>query len=102
MMGFPTIDPHGSPIPDNQGRIQEFSYTPLSTCKPGQSVQLTALTNSSSEFLEFLNSRELALGTELNILSREAYDSSVVVSYEAHPNETLSEKVAERLLVRLI
>ncbi|MBN7810640.1 metal-dependent transcriptional regulator [Algoriphagus sp. H41] len=102
MLGHPTIDPHGSPIPDNQGRMQEFSYVPLSTCKPGQSVQLTALTNSSTEFLEFLNSRKLALGTELRILSREAYDLSVVVSYDSHAQETLSEKVSERLLVRIL
>lgn len=102
MLGHPTIDPHGSPIPDNQGRMQEFSYTPLSTCKPGQTVQLTALTNSSTEFLEFLNSRKLALGTQLKILSREAYDQSLVVSYESHSQETLSEKVSERLLVRVL
>jgi len=102
MLGHPTIDPHGSPIPDNQGRMKEFSYTPLSTCKPGQTVQLTALTNSSTEFLEFLNSRKLALGTELKIISREAYDLSLVVSYENHPKETLSEKVSERLLVRVL
>jgi DtxR family Mn-dependent transcriptional regulator len=102
MLGHPTIDPHGSPIPDNQGRMKEFSYTPLSICKPGQTVQLTALTNSSTEFLEFLNSRKLALGTELKVLSREAYDLSLVVSYENHPQETLSEKVSERLLVRVL
>ncbi len=102
MLGHPTIDPHGSPIPDNQGRMQEFSYSPLSSCKPGQEVQLTALTNSSAEFLEFLNSRKLALGTQMKILSREAYDLSLVVSYEAHPHETLSEKVSERLLVRVL
>ncbi|TDQ19179.1 DtxR family iron (metal) dependent repressor [Algoriphagus boseongensis] len=102
MMGYPTIDPHGSPIPDIQGRIPQVNFTPLSSCKPDQLVQLAALTNSSTEFLEFLNSRKLALGTELKILSREAYDSSVVVSYENRPHETLSEKVAERLLVRII
>jgi DtxR family Mn-dependent transcriptional regulator len=102
MLGHPTIDPHGSPIPDNQGRMKEFSYTPLSTCKPGQNLQLTALTNSSTEFLEFLNSRKLALGTELKVLSREAYDLSIVVSYPNHPMETLSEKVSERLLVRIL
>src|SRR5690606_18212980 len=89
MLGYPTIDPHGSPIPDNQGRMQEFSYTPLSSCKPGQQVQLAALTNSSAEFLEFLNSRNLSLGMQMKIVSREAYDLSLVVSYEAHPHETL-------------
>lgn len=102
MLGFPTIDPHGSPIPDKQGKIQEFSYQALSNCKNGQVVQLAALANSSTEFLEFLNSRDLSLGTTLEILSKEAYDASIVVNYPGHPSETLSEKVGEKLLVRVI
>ena len=102
ILGYPTVDPHGSPIPDAQGRMQEFSYQPLSACKVGQEVQLTALTNSSAEFLEFLNGRALKLGLQLKIHSREAYDQSMVISYENHPSETLSEKVCERLLVRVL
>lgn len=102
ILGYPTVDPHGSPIPDAQGRMQEFSYQPLSACKVGQEVQLTALTNSSAEFLEFLNGRSLKLGLHLKIHSREAYDQSMVISYENHPAETLSEKVCERLLVRVL
>lgn len=102
MMGFPTIDPHGSPIPDKQGRIQEINYLSLSKIKAGQTVILAALANSSTEFLEFLNSRKLSLGTELHVLSKEAYDQSIVVSYLNHTGETLSEKVCEKLLVRIL
>lgn len=102
MMGFPTIDPHGSPIPDKQGRIQEINYISLSDCKAGQTVILAALTNSSTEFLEFLNSRDLCLGTELTIRSKEAYDQSIVASYLNHKSETLSEKVCEKLLVKVM
>lgn len=102
MMGFPTIDPHGSPIPDKQGRIQEINYLTLSKCKAGQTVILAALTNSSTEFLEFLNGRNLSLGTELKILSKEAYDQSIVVNYLGHSSETLSEKVCEKLLVKVV
>ncbi len=102
MMGHPTIDPHGSPIPDKMGRIQEVNFLTLSKCKTGQTVNFAALTNSSTEFLEFLNSRELSLGKELKILSKESYDQSMVVRYEGHPSETLSEKVCDRLLVRVI
>jgi len=101
-MGHPTVDPHGSPIPDVQGRIQEVNYITLSKCKVGQQIKLAALTNSSTEFLEFLNSRELSLGTELKINSIETYDQSMVVTYTGHPAETLSEKVCDRLLVRVI
>lgn len=102
MMGFPTIDPHGSPIPDKQGRIQEINYLTLSKCKAGQTIILAALTNSSIEFLEFLNGRNLSLGTELKILSKEAYDQSIVVTYLDHTSETLSEKVCEKLLVKVV
>ncbi|MDR7128190.1 DtxR family Mn-dependent transcriptional regulator [Algoriphagus sp. 4150] len=102
MMGFPTIDPHGSPIPDKQGRIQEINYLSLSECKAGQVVKLAGLTNSSTEFLEFLNGRNLSLGAELTIRSKEVYDHSIVVSYLNHPGETLSEKVCEKLLVKVV
>lgn len=102
MMGHPLLDPHGSPIPDKQGRIQEINFLTLSKCKVGQQVILAALTNSSTEFLEFLNSRNLSLGKELKIISIETYDQSMVVTYDGHPSETLSEKVCERLLVRVL
>ncbi|EAZ82649.1 metal-dependent transcriptional regulator [Algoriphagus machipongonensis] len=102
MLGFPTVDPHGSPIPDKNGRVQEVNYVSLSSCKSGQTVTLAGLTNSSTEFLEFLNSRELSLGKELSIRSVEPYDQSMVVNYENHSSETLSEKVCNRLLVRVI
>lgn len=102
MLGFPTIDPHGSPIPDKSGRLQEISYLSLIECKPGQSAVLAGLTNSSSDFLEFLNGRKLRLGLELKILSKEAYDHSLVVSYEDHESETLSEKVCQKLLVKVV
>jgi len=102
MLGFPKVDPHGSPIPDTQGKVTPLSYTALSLAKAGQKVQVAALTNSSTEFLEFLNSRNLSLGIQLTILSKESYDQSMVVSYADHPSETLSEKVCERLLVRVL
>ncbi|TXE02806.1 metal-dependent transcriptional regulator [Algoriphagus aquimarinus] len=102
MMGYPTIDPHGSPIPDKLGRIQEINYLSLSDCKAGQLVKLAGLTNSSTEFLEFLNGRNLSLGIELTIRSKEAYDQSIVVSYLNHNSETLSEKVCEKLLVKVV
>lgn len=102
MLGFPTVDPHGSPIPDKHGRMQELHYKNLSQVKSGNQVILVALADSSSDFLEFLNSRKLKLGMELKILSKETYDQSMIVSYENRQSETLSEKVCEKLLVRSV
>lgn len=100
MMGHPTIDPHGSPIPDRQGRIQNLQLKSLSEAKPGQEVILSALADSSTDFLQYLNSRNLSLGTELKILSKEPFDQSMTVSYGDQVKESLSQKVCEKLLIR--
>lgn len=102
MLGHPAEDPHGSPIPDLEGKLEQQSYIPLSSVLPGQKVQLLALSNSSAEFLEFLNSRNLSLGLTLKVISTERFDQSMVIGYAKYPSETLSGKVCERLLVRVL
>lgn len=99
LLGFPKIDPHGSPIPSKNGHISQKSYQKLSKFSPGDVVMLTALAHSSRDFLKFLNSRELNLGAKLKIKSVETYDRSMVVSYKNHPTETFSQTVCDRLLV---
>jgi DtxR family Mn-dependent transcriptional regulator len=99
MLGFPKIDPHGSPIPDEQGNMAWKSYRKLSDCQPGEVAMLSAVIHTSSDFLKYLNSRELRLGVQVSIQSVEAFDRSMVVSYDARKAETLSHVVCERLLV---
>lgn len=99
ILGHPTIDPHGSPIPDKNGKINWKSYQKLSDCKPGNSVKLSALTHSSEEFLKYLNSKKLSLGVTLLIQSVEKFDGSITVRYNKNQTEILSAVVCEKLLV---
>lgn len=99
LLGFPKFDPHGSPIPDKDGKINWKEFHKLSDCKPGEEVILGAVINNSSDFLQFLNSRDLRLGLSISIISVESFDKTMVVHYENHPAETLSHTVCERLLV---
>ena len=98
MLGFPAIDPHGSPIPDRNGKVVWPTYTKLSAGRPGDTVRLKAVLDSSSQFLKYLNSRDLKLGMKLQIKSVEPFDQSMVISYGVRRSETLSHKVAEMLL----
>ncbi|MGN6604132.1 MAG: metal-dependent transcriptional regulator [Ginsengibacter sp.] len=99
MLDFPKLDPHGSPIPDRNGRVVLKDYTKLSDCKEGEKVKLAAVINSSSDFLKFLNVHELRLGTKIKIRSVEDFDKSIKVNYGKNRTETLSNLVCERLLV---
>jgi DtxR family Mn-dependent transcriptional regulator len=99
LLGFPKIDPHGAPIPDKNGKFAWIAYDKLSDCRAGETVKLSAVIHSSSEFLKFLNSREIKLGIKIKIKSVESFDGSMVVSYGNRPSETLSHTVCEILLV---
>ncbi|MDP2386949.1 MAG: metal-dependent transcriptional regulator [Bacteroidota bacterium] len=99
LLGYPKFDPHGSPIPDKTGKVEWIHYSKLSDCKAGDAVKLSAVTHSSDEFLKFLNTRELKLGTKIRIKSIEAFDGSMTISYGKHLSEHVSCLVCERLLV---
>ncbi|MDQ2864468.1 MAG: metal-dependent transcriptional regulator [Bacteroidota bacterium] len=102
MLDYPKVDPHGSPIPDKDGKVSLKEYNKLSDCKTGETVKLSAVIHTSSEFLKFLNAREMRLGIKIKIKSIEDFDRSVTVSYGKRPSETLSNVVCERLLVEKI
>jgi len=102
MLGFPKLDPHGSPIPDREGKVIWKKYNKLSDCKPGQTVKLAAVINTSTEFLKFLTAREMRLGLKIKIKSIEPFDKSMMISYAKKRSETLSNVACERLLVEMV
>jgi DtxR family Mn-dependent transcriptional regulator len=99
LLGFPKSDPHGAPIPDKNGKLAWIAYDKLSDCHVGETVKVAAVVHTSSDFLKFLNNREIKLGTKIKIKSIESFDLSMVVSYDNRPAETLSHVACERLLV---
>lgn len=99
ILGYPTHDPHGSPIPDKNGHIESLDLKKLSDCNSGELVTLKALANTSEEFLKYLNQKKLSLGQEIEVLEVESFDGSMTIRYEGQSKEIFSEKVCEKLLV---
>ena len=102
MLNFPSLDPHGSPIPDAEGNVVEPPYQPLITLKPNQRGKLCALSNSSAQFLRYLNQKQIRIGTQIEVLQIEEYDQSLIISCDAKQPMTVSQKVGEQLLVEVI
>ena len=94
------MDPHGSPIPDKEGNIKPRDFTLLSEIKAGHVVRISALKESSQEFLHYLNRQQIKLGTVVEVLRVEDFDKSVQVQIKEHSNPLiLSYDVSKRLLV---
>jgi DtxR family Mn-dependent transcriptional regulator len=100
LVGFPTVDPHGSPIPDAHGNVLEIDCVKLSECAVGEKVSLVGLSQSSKSLLSFLDSHGIALGHTFGILAVEPFDGSMTVEHQGAEARTFSLKVCERLLVR--
>ncbi len=98
LLGFPKLDPHGAPIPDKNGKFAWISFNKLSECHAGDIVKVSAVIHTSSEFLKFLNNRDIRLGTKIKIKSVEPFDRSMIVTY-GNRQETFSLAASERMLV---
>jgi DtxR family Mn-dependent transcriptional regulator len=99
LLGFPTTDPHGSPIPDKNGNFSKPNYKRLSQVPAGSVVVLKALRESSTDFLLFLNKKSIHLNTQIKIEQVEMFDGSYTISFGEFANVVLGKLVCDRLLV---
>jgi DtxR family Mn-dependent transcriptional regulator len=99
ILGFPTVDPHGSPIPDKEGKIPNLNYLNLTALKKGEKGILRGLTKSNKDLLVYLNKKKIKLGTELIIHDIESFDKSFEVLLEDNRKITLTFDACQRLLV---
>ena len=81
ILGFPTVDPHGSPIPDKNGDMPLNQFIALQHFKLGDFFQLKSVVNGSKEFLEYLNEKSIILDTVFEIVKIEKFDQSMQVKY---------------------
>ncbi len=102
LMGHPTIDPHGSPIPDKNGNMDLKNHLKLSEVKAGSNVKLVAIVNDASNFLSYLNKKGLKLEIEMKVVEVEPFDKSMCISYPDHEQELLSQEVCNLLYVEVL
>lgn len=74
LLGFPKVDPHGDPIPDKNGHLQTTAKVLLSNLQVGDKGICVGVKNSSKEFLQYLDKLSIALGNEIEVLSKEPFD----------------------------
>ena len=100
-LGNPTEDPHGDPIPDSNGQIIKIEKQLLSELQALQSGICVGVKDTSSEFLKYLDKQEIALGSEIKVLSKEIFDQSLRISVNGK-ELTISNKIAANLFVKAV
>jgi DtxR family Mn-dependent transcriptional regulator len=98
-LGFPKFDPHGDPIPDENGNFTFRKQILLSEFK-GQKGNIVGVDEHSTQFLQYLDRLELTLGTPIELLERVEYDGSIRIRIKGETEQIISNKVAQNLYVK--
>lgn len=99
ILEYPSIDPHGEPIPDKDGNIISQNLQKLTGCKMGEEVVFASVTLSDDAFLNYLTERKMLLNTKLKIIKIEDFDKSITVEIDGK-KEVLSKKATDKILVK--
>jgi DtxR family Mn-dependent transcriptional regulator len=99
LLGFPEYDPHGDPIPDKEGNLDQIEKNLLSTLQVGDRGNCVGVHDSSSTFLQFLDKQNIALGQEITVLEKEVFDGSMTIKINNN-TLTVSNKIANNLYIQ--
>ena len=97
MLGHPTTDPHGDPIPPKTGRPPVRTSRPLSDAEVGVSVVVRRVSDRDGELLRQLASLELVPGTRVRILDR-SFEGTITLERDGH-RLSVEDEVARRVYV---
>lgn len=98
LLGHPSHDPHGDPIPQRDGSIPDRSGQPLSEVAVGATVEIIRITKQEREVLRYLAEHNLRPGTVATVLAREPFSGPVLLQCEQRA-VSLSSLLAEAVIV---
>lgn len=101
MLGRPTVDPHGDPIPNEEGELEPAQHDSLLTCALRTPVRVTRVVDQSAEFLRFIETSRLKPGEIVEIEDRDAAADRVTVSRRGD-RLTIGTRAAAKLLVQAL
>ncbi len=97
-LGYPTLDPHGDPIPTKEGEIGHQSFHSLWDTKAGENVQVAHVSDGSPEVLRYLGSIGIFPKVKLYIMQKGSPEGPVRIKIE-NIQHLLGEELARQIFV---
>lgn len=97
-LGYPKVDPHGDPIPDNKGKIKVQPQVSVDQLPIGFQGKIAAVKDSDSNLLKYLDKIGARPGVKIKVLNKEEYDESMEILIDDH-RVFISKAVSQNILV---
>lgn len=99
LLGHPSVDPHGDPIPDPAGRLRAPTSRPLSACATGERVRVARITDQGGAFLAFAARHGLKPGVRVTVLAADIQAQSMLVQAPGCEPVSLANAAAAKIAV---
>lgn len=99
LLGHPTTDPHGSPIPRVDQPLQRDNLPSLDTASSGATLTVARLVDHDPEFLRFAEAHGLVPGNRLTVTAHIPHADALTVAAAGHDPVTLGTTAAQRIRV---
>ncbi len=97
---YPKYDPHGDPIPDKNGNIQRHQDITLADLKTGDEGIVVGVKEHSKSYLNYLETINLVLGTEIKVNEIVDFDRSMSVSVNKSNDVNISHQASKNLIIK--
>ncbi|MEM8488082.1 MAG: metal-dependent transcriptional regulator [Bacteroidota bacterium] len=98
MLGYPTHDPHGDPIPTRDGQVEAPIDDQLCDAQTGQQLEVKRVSDADPELLHYLEDLGLLPGARVKILKKEPFDGPIAVQIDT-TEKTVGFVVAQKVFV---
>lgn len=97
-IGEPQTDPHGAPIPNRDGTLEERAAVALSTLQPGDAAKVARVSDKDADRLRYLAELGIIPGASIQVIAREPYGGPIALSVGS-ASRTIGPELAEQILV---
>ena len=98
LLGNPSVDPHGDPIPSATGEMAQPELATLLTCSEAR-VRVCRVADQSPEFLQLVERRGLKPNSTVRVLSLDRAADSVELEADDGRRFSLGLRAASKILV---
>jgi DtxR family Mn-dependent transcriptional regulator len=99
ILGHPSVDPHGDPIPSPSGVVETREHPSLLDCPLGVPLRVVRVTDQSVQFLRLVERSRLMPGSRLSVASRDTAADTVELRLDDGASRSLGERAASKILV---
>lgn len=79
MLGYPQVDPQGHPIPARDGTVALYTYEPLTSVSPGQTVVVRRVSTLDQARLRYIRELGLLPHTRIQVLDIAPFEGSLTI-----------------------